>query len=135
MTKGGTVQGDNKVVPTTITTTEAEISYGGAADLWGLSLSSTEVNNSDFGFVYAGIRIATSEYLKSTNFGFSTSGTIDGVEAKIQIKVNGTQRSHMMDCMTLKVTFTAPEPDTNAIGNFQCISGKCEIKSGKLEVK
>ena len=36
LTKGGTVQGDNKVVPTTITTTEAEISYGGAADLFQL---------------------------------------------------------------------------------------------------
>lgn len=52
LVKGGTVSGDNKAATgTAYPTTLAEVSYGGAADLWGLSLTYTDVNSSTFGMV------------------------------------------------------------------------------------
>lgn len=48
--KGGTIQtGTNKAVATSYTGTDAAVTYGGAADLWGIALTDTDVNGSGFG--------------------------------------------------------------------------------------
>lgn len=49
LVKGGTIQGDDKAVGTDLTTSYVNYSYGGASDLWGLSLADSDVNASDFG--------------------------------------------------------------------------------------
>lgn len=52
LVKGGTVSGYNKAdTATSWTSTETTISYGGAADLWGLTLTDSDVNASTFGVV------------------------------------------------------------------------------------
>jgi hypothetical protein len=48
--KGGTSQGDDKAdTVTNWPTTDGTKSYGGASDMWGLSLSDSDVNASNFG--------------------------------------------------------------------------------------
>lgn len=50
--KGGTASGTNKADTGTdwpATASEASVNYGGAADLWALSLTDTDVNASNFG--------------------------------------------------------------------------------------
>ena len=52
LVKGGTVSGDDKAdTVTRWPSTEATQTYGGAADLWGLTLTDTDVNASTFGVV------------------------------------------------------------------------------------
>lgn len=48
--KGGTISGDNKAdTVTTWPTTDGTVTYGGASDLWGLTLLYSDVNASNFG--------------------------------------------------------------------------------------
>ena len=58
--KAGTAAGNNKAVPTNITTTAATITYGGAADLWGTTWTPTDINASTFGLVWVGWESAIS---------------------------------------------------------------------------
>lgn len=52
LVKGGTVSGtDHAATSTTYPTTLTYASYGGSSDLWGLSLTDTDVNDSTFGAV------------------------------------------------------------------------------------
>ena len=51
LVKNGTIQGDNKSAGAAWSATEAYVSFGGAADLWGLTPSRDDVNASDFGVV------------------------------------------------------------------------------------
>lgn len=53
LVKGGTISGDNKASASFWPTTDAYQSYGGAADLWGLSLTPADVNLSTFGVAIA----------------------------------------------------------------------------------
>jgi len=48
--KGGIVSGNNLSISTTYPKTDAYQSYGGAGNLWGLSLSPSDVTASNFGF-------------------------------------------------------------------------------------
>lgn len=56
--KGGVISGDNKAAGTDMTTTDTNYTYGSTSDLWGVSLTSTDVNASNFGaaisYQYAG---------------------------------------------------------------------------------
>ncbi len=52
LVKGGTIQGNNYAGSSAWTTTDETGCYGGASDLWGLSLSPSDINsNSNFGCV------------------------------------------------------------------------------------
>ncbi len=54
LAKTGTVQGANKADQSTVwTNSDSTISYGGVADLWSLSLSDSDVQNSGFGAAIA----------------------------------------------------------------------------------
>lgn len=97
LVKNGTVSGDNKgddAFLTDVSYTTAKI-YGGSSDLWGLSLTPSDINSSNFGFVFQaklyytdefGSTTKYSEYLKFTNFGFSipSGATISGIEVGIK---------------------------------------------------
>jgi hypothetical protein len=50
--KGGVVSGNNKASATLYGTTDATATYGGSADLWGLTLLASDVNASNFGIVF-----------------------------------------------------------------------------------
>lgn len=56
LVKGGTVSGDNKAVGTNWTTTFSVATYGGAADMWGLTLTADDVNASTFGIVLQAVK-------------------------------------------------------------------------------
>jgi len=51
LVKGGTVSGTNKSAGATWSNTEGVVTFGGASDLWGLSLTDSDVNASNFGVV------------------------------------------------------------------------------------
>lgn len=55
LVKGGTISGDNKADQATAwpQNTDAYRSYGGAADLWGLTWSDTDINATTFGVALA----------------------------------------------------------------------------------
>lgn len=83
---GGSIAGNDKTLDTTLLT--AERSYGGPTDTWGLTLSASDVNASNFGVGFSMIgNGGTSKYLTATNFGFSipTGATIDGIEVFVNI--------------------------------------------------
>jgi len=53
LVKADTIQGDDKGSPSAWLSTEEEISYGAADDLWGLSWTPTEINDGTFGLSIA----------------------------------------------------------------------------------
>lgn len=73
--KGGTASGTNKAnTGTNWPAGDASVNYGGAADLWGLTLASTDVNASDFG-----VRIA----IQTATGGGGATGSVDFVTISI----------------------------------------------------
>lgn len=79
--KGGTVSGDNKAATgTSWTTSPVDASYGGAADLWGLTLTRDDVNASTFGFVLSAILSDAPDYEPTVRVDFM-SMTITYTEA------------------------------------------------------
>lgn len=58
MVKAGTVQGDNKASAAAFSTSfGATRVYGSSNDLWGLTWKAADINASNFGFVYAVVRV------------------------------------------------------------------------------
>jgi len=82
----GNIGSTNKSDDVTITDVEQYISYGAADDLWDESWSPSDINNSNFGVVYACYKYAISHYLKATNFGFAipSGATIDGIIVAVE---------------------------------------------------
>lgn len=62
---GGVVSGNNYAVVTNWPTTEAYFSYGGSSDLWGLSLTDTDINDSTFGVVLSVTTTASGKIIVS----------------------------------------------------------------------
>lgn len=52
--QGGTIMSTNKAAYTTLPSIEEYISYGGSSDLWGETWDYSDINNSGFGFAWAG---------------------------------------------------------------------------------
>lgn len=107
----GTPTGTNKSTGASLPTTLQFVSYGGAADLWGTTLTPAQVNASTFGMVYAITdgAITTSNYLKLTNYGFSipTTATINGVQVEVDVinDVSSTLSTEV-DAVRITVTYT-----------------------------
>lgn len=57
LVKGGVISGTDKATGAGWPTTEAYASYGGSTDLWGLSLTPADINDSGFGIVVASSQI------------------------------------------------------------------------------
>lgn len=53
LVKGGVISGNDKASGSTWPTSDAVATYGSATDLWGLTLTPSDVNDSTFGFVIA----------------------------------------------------------------------------------
>lgn len=56
---GGSIVGSNKSVGTNWPTSDTNQDYGGASDLWGTTLSSSDVNDSNFGLAISVTSITT----------------------------------------------------------------------------
>ncbi len=82
LVKGGTVSGDNKSAGAQWPTTEATDTFGGASDLWGLTLTDTDVNDSTFGVVLS------AQILKPVGKGLS-SGSVDFISITITYTEGG----------------------------------------------
>lgn len=118
LVKGGTISGNNKSTGASLPVgsgSETIISYGGSADIWGLTLTDTDINASTFGvalsYVGDGSGPATSHYLKLTNFGFSipAGATINGVLVEVQGYASGSMSfiGPTIDGVRITVTYTA----------------------------
>jgi hypothetical protein len=90
----GNIGSSNKAGEITLNLSDTYRVYGSSSDLWGETWSASDINNSNFGFVFqvlfnhwddASVQLY-SEYLKATNFGFSipTGATIDGIKVEVE---------------------------------------------------
>jgi large repetitive protein len=60
---GGVAAGDNKAIVGNYTpNTPADVTYGGAADLWGLTPTPAQINAADFGVGYSFVASSVGEY-------------------------------------------------------------------------
>lgn len=82
LVKNGSRTGNTKAV---YPTSKTVYSMGGVSDLWGVSLSPSDVNASDFGFSLHGEYGTTTQYLKATGMGFNipSGATIDGIKVEV----------------------------------------------------
>lgn len=78
LVKGGTISGNNKASATHWPTSDTDAVYGGISDLWGLALSDSDVNASNFGVVL------------SANYYNPGKGTVTGYVDFISITVTYT---------------------------------------------
>ena len=88
---GDSPTGDKKT--STLDTTLRAGEYGGAADLWGCTLTPSIVNASNFGVGYQSVGMGgISHRLKATNFGFNipAGSRIDGVLVTIERQITGS---------------------------------------------
>lgn len=83
LVKGGTVSGNNKADTSTHWSAEKTISYGGAADLWGLTLTDTDVNATTFGVV-----LSANVSRKASGKGSSTA-SVDFISITIDYTTGG----------------------------------------------
>lgn len=51
LVKGGVISGDDKASPSAWTTSDLVATYGSSTDLWGLSLTPSDINDPNFGTV------------------------------------------------------------------------------------
>lgn len=95
--KAGTAGGTAK--SGTIPSSEGYVSLGGSSDLWGNTLTYSDVNDSGFGVSFYAqgaftdpVSTGKSYYMKASNFGFSiaSGNTINGVLVGIESKWAGT---------------------------------------------
>lgn len=89
LVKGGTVSGSNLADFSYWSDSgDTTISHGGASNLWGLSLTPTDINSSNFGVVIS----ITNDSLK-----FTCTGYVDHVKITVYYtEVSGTPRSQAM---------------------------------------
>lgn len=138
--KGGVISGDDKAAGS-LTSSDASYSFGGAADLWGLSLSEADVEASNFGVAVSFIAVGyafsnnTSFYLTATNFGISipTGATIDGIEVSVEA-ANITQPSQTynadVDHIQIKAYYTeAASAGRDSISSRTAISSRSAVSS------
>ena len=88
----GSIGTTNKAIGTELDSSDTYRTYGSSTEKWGETWSNTDVNDSDFGFVFSAEMSLSegggsyTEYLKATNFSFSvpTGATIDGIEVRVE---------------------------------------------------
>lgn len=90
--KNNSISGNNKATEQSLQS--ADITYGGGGDLWGLSLTQSDINSSGFGFALVASGVSTggasSNFLVVKNFGFTIpdNSVINGIELNITTSTN-----------------------------------------------
>lgn len=80
--KGGTNQGTNKADTSTAWSAETFVTYGSSSDLWGLSFSDTDINDSGFG---VGLAVTQNILAK----GPSTGAEVDLIQITVYYTASG----------------------------------------------
>ena len=83
LVKGGTVSGNNKQVTNFYPDVDTYRSYGGSADLWGLTFTYTDINASNFGIVLSSKGITSGS-------GETVTITVDHIELTVYYTEAGT---------------------------------------------
>jgi hypothetical protein len=111
---GGVAAGDDRATGAALPLSDAYLTFGGSADLWGLALTPADVNAADFGLAFEGKDVTltfSTGALKATGFGFSVPGTatITGVVARIEAKqfTSGKSTVAQVDHVELTVHYAA----------------------------
>lgn len=109
--RGGTILGNDYASGAYWASANTYVYYGGSSDLWGVTLTDSNVNSSSFGValsvtsastdntasvdhfqitIYYTVDANTSQYLKVTNFGFAVPGgaTINGIVAEVELSAS-----------------------------------------------
>jgi len=82
---GGHIDGENKSYTTDWTDIPRYVSYGG--DLWGLSLTSGDINNPGFGVAFRiGGDVVQSHYLMASDFGFKLLDDASVSRVTVEVK-------------------------------------------------
>ena len=113
----------NKSIEGSWSVTNAYVSYGGSADLWGETWTPADINNSNFGFALnvAASGYKTSNYLLATNFGFAipAGATINGI--LVEVKKYQSGGDAFVDHIRITVYYT--ETNAGTITGVQSIQG------------
>ena len=125
LVKGGTVSGTNLSTAAALPSLLTNVTYGGSTNMWGLSLSYSDINASNFGAAFSAIGISTSNYIVGTNFGFSvpSTATIKGVQLDLK-QSNVAGPVARVGAMKLTVFYTLPTVPSYSIimfGNPFCV--------------
>lgn len=119
LVKGGTIQGTDKSTGAIYHgATLTNVSFGGATDLWGLTLAPSDINASDFGVAISakGHGPTISHYLKATNFGFNipSDATVQGiVVTSLQAYSGGNGQVANIDYVSITVYYTGGITNTD----------------------
>lgn len=114
--KGGVVGGTNKASASAWPTSDALASYGGSSDLWGLTLTPTDVNAANFGAAISvktttGTETASVDYMQIT-----VSYTPANASPTItSASLNSTDCPSRCNTTTPRFNFSATDAETNDI--------------------
>jgi hypothetical protein len=97
LVKGGVVSGTNKSAGATWPTSDTWNSFGGTTDLWGLTLTDTDINSSTFGVVLSptisgltsGFTPAQVDAIRITVYYTASGGTITATPGVATVTVSG----------------------------------------------
>jgi len=136
LVKGGAVSGDNKALTSTYyTTSDVWKTYGGSTDLWGLTLSASDINSSSFG-------AALSCYVEATSASVTVS--VDAIRITVYYTIPVSYLNpNSVQCSSTSLSSTLipgavqlyPEISTSQTGvpNSNLIPGSVQIQPGKLD--
>lgn len=95
LVKGGSISGNDKASAATWGTSDSDFSYGSSSDLWGLSLTPADINNSTFGIVINAVTtLAATISIDYISIQVDYIGSNRSTEAKPYISVgDGMSRS------------------------------------------
>jgi hypothetical protein len=131
--KGGTISGTDKSAGATWSVdVEETVSFGSTSDLWGITLTPTDVNASNFGVgISAKDTTTVSHYLTGTNYGFTTSGTINGITATFNRLTHNGAGSFVAGTMVETMSGRIP---IELIGEDDKVIGFKDFGLGEYEV-
>lgn len=96
LVKGGTISGSDKAdVTTKYLTTLDTAFYGGSTDLWGLTLNASDVNASNFGFVFStdGTRFTSTQTVSVDEIGVTVYYTVSSSGVPIRMRQTRQMRA------------------------------------------
>jgi len=128
---GGVPVGDDKALGTTFTT--GVRTYGGVADLWGLTPTPAQINAVNFGIGYSFLgNGGTSKYLYLSDFDFAipADATIDGIKVDTDVINSGNP---IIDYVTITVYYTEAASSVAATGAIRTSS--VQVRSGSIQMR
>jgi len=111
--KNGSVSGNNKSQAAYWSTVEGDVSFGGPADLWGNSLTASDVNSSNFG-----VLIACAYY---SAYAGTETAYVDSVQLTVYYTYNPFQQCKIGSTGVSKIYYGSTQVDRVYYGNIRVI--------------